>query len=172
MRKQHEASPQWEGSQQEIQESHGIIVPRPGALRIRKPSLDSLFRLWTNKAVWESGHWACRKRYRDNFLCFKRPLNILKLPQIYYRLFMRQAWSLGPSATRKTWTNVSLELQNTRNYKGLKITTYMQLGPSGQDIKEKKKKKKKQTSQLPLSKSQEQKQGVGAKVEQPPKPPL
>lgn len=55
------------GSQQEIQESYGIIVPRPGALRIRKPSLDSLFRLWTNEAVWDSGHWGVEKERQRQF---------------------------------------------------------------------------------------------------------
>lgn len=40
---------------------------RPGALRIRKPSLDSLFRLWTNKAVWESGHWGVQKEIQRQF---------------------------------------------------------------------------------------------------------
>ena len=45
------------------------------------------------------GTGAWRKKDRDSFhSTLKRPLEILKLPQIYYRLFMRQAWSLGPSA--------------------------------------------------------------------------
>lgn len=38
--------------QQEIQESRGIIiVPRPDALGMRKPFMDSLFRWWTNEGV-------------------------------------------------------------------------------------------------------------------------
>ena len=47
------------GSQQEIQESRGIIiVPNSAVLGIRKPFVESQFRLWTH------GGWGM-KRKRD-----------------------------------------------------------------------------------------------------------
>ena len=73
------------------------------------------------------------------------------------------SWDLGPGTlccSARTWTNISLSSKMQRNYKGLKVTTYMQSWGKLWTTRYERPKKK---TQLLLLKNSEQKHSDGSK---------